>query len=228
MEIVYLSENKRLPDPVSSDKSGLLAVGGLLTAERLLEAYSKGIFPWYSEGEPVLWWSPDPRLVLFPRRLHVSKQMRRLLKRDVFQVTVNNDFSKVMEMCGAVRRNGEGTWITGEMKSAYLELHHMGYAHSVEVWRRNELAGGLYGISFGKLFFGESMFTAVSNSSKFGFIRFTQYLESTGFRLIDCQVETPHLKSLGAVPIDRGQFLGVLAEELKRSGMEKNVFPDSL
>ncbi len=228
MEIMYLNNSQPLPDPAYADKSGLLAVGGKLTTERLIEAYSKGIFPWYSEGDPVLWWSPDPRVILIPDSLHISKKMKVLLKKGVFKVTVNMEFGDVVEMCSGFRRSGEGTWITEDIKNAYMELHKAGYAHSVEVWKGDKLAGGLYGVSFGKMFFGESMFSLVSNSSKFGFIKLTEYLKNSGFLFIDCQVETDHLKSLGAIPVKRQKFLKMLREEVRTEGITKKVFPDLL
>lgn len=225
MKIIYLDNEQPLPDPSLADKSGILAAGGSLTTERLLEAYSKGIFPWYSEGDPVLWWSPDPRVLLFPEHLHVSRKMKTVLKKGEFRVTVNREFGKVIEMCSKPRRNGEGTWITEEMKNSYTELHQKGFAHSVEVWKRDELAGGLYGVSFGKMFFGESMFSLVSNSSKLGFIKLTEYLKDKGFLFVDCQVDTDHLRSLGAISVDRDKFLKILEEGVNLNGMEKTKFP---
>ena len=228
MEIMYLRESQPLPDPACADKSGLLAAGGSLTKARLIEAYSKGIFPWYSEGDPVLWWSPDPRVILIPDNLHISKKMKILLKKKVFRVTLNMEFGNVVEMCSGLRRSGEGTWITEDMKNAYMELHKAGYAHSVEVWEGDILAGGLYGVSFGKMFFGESMFSIVSNSSKFGFIKLTEYLKNCEYLFVDCQVETDHLKSLGAIPLDRNRFLKILHEGVNVNGLKKTEFPSSL
>ena len=228
MEIKYLKENTPFPDPSSADKSGLLAVGGSLTNERLIEAYSKGVFPWYSEGDPVLWWSPDPRILLFPDDLHISRKMRGLLKKEAFKVTIDKQFESVIENCSAPRRDGEGTWITADMKSSYMGLHHDGFAHSVEVWKGDDLAGGLYGICFGKMFFGESMFSKTSNSSKFGFIKLSQYLRNKEFLFIDCQIDSQHLRSLGAAPVSRHKFLRILRKGLKHNGINKMIFPDSL
>lgn len=228
MEIIYLGNDRPFPDPLHADQSGLLAAGGDLTIDRLLEAYSRGIFPWYSEGEPVLWWSPDPRMILFPEDLHVSKKMKLMLRKNFFTVTVNRAFSQMIDMCSRPRSDGMGTWITEEMKYAYTELHRAGFAHSIEVWLGETLAGGLYGVSFGKMFFGESMFSVVSNSSKFGFIKLTEYLMSQDFRFIDCQVNTTHLRSLGAISIDRKNFLKILGETFHQNKLGKTVFPDSL
>lgn len=228
MEIKYLKENTPFPDPSNADKSGLLAVGGSLTNERLIEAYSSGIFPWYSEGDPVLWWSPDPRVLLFPDDLHISGKMRGLLRKETFKVTINKQFESVIENCSALRKDGEGTWITTPMKASYIRLFHDGFAHSVEVWKGDDLAGGLYGICFGKMFFGESMFSKISNSSKFGFIKLSQYLRSNDFLFIDCQIDSHHLRSLGAAPVSRGKFLRILREGLKNNRMSKMTFPDNL
>ncbi|MCK5005394.1 MAG: leucyl/phenylalanyl-tRNA--protein transferase [Candidatus Aminicenantes bacterium] len=228
MEIKYLKENTPFPDPSSADKSGLLAVGGSLTNERLIEAYSKGVFPWYSEGDPVLWWSPDPRILLFPDDLHISRKMRGLLKKEAFKVTIDKQFESVIENCSAPRRDGEGTWITSDMKASYIRLHHSGFAHSVEVWKGDDLVGGLYGICFGKMFFGESMFSKTSNSSKFGFIKLSQYLRKKEFLFIDCQIDSQHLRSLGAAPVIRDKFLRILRKGLKNNNISKMVFPDNL
>jgi len=228
MQIKYLKENTPFPDPSNADKSGLLAVGGSLTNERLLEAYSKGIFPWYSEGEPVVWWSPDPRVLLFPDNLHISGKMKVILKKEIFKVTINKQFESVINNCSAPRKDGEGTWITDDMKASYKRLYHDGFAHSVEVWKGSDLVGGLYGICFDKMFFGESMFSKISNSSKFGFIKLSQYLRNEEFLFIDCQIDSPHLRSLGAAPVSRDKFLRMLREGLNDKGLSKIVFPDSL
>lgn len=228
MKITSLGENSQFPDPSKADKSGLLAIGGSLTNERLIEAYSKGIFPWYSDGDPVLWWSPDPRILLFPEDLHISGKMKTLLKKKAFKVTVNKKFEDIIERCSAPRENEDGTWITAEMKTSYIKLHYQGFAHSVEVWEGDKLAGGLYGICFGKMFFGESMFSDVSNSSKFGFIKLTGYLKSKNFLFIDCQIDSQHLRSLGAVPVSRDKFLRILGDGMKNNGTSKMLFPDTL
>ncbi|HET8753701.1 MAG TPA: leucyl/phenylalanyl-tRNA--protein transferase, partial [Salinimicrobium sp.] len=180
---------------------------------RLKEAYSGGIFPWYDVSQPVLWWSPDPRMVLFPEKLRISKSMRQLLKKEVFKVTFNQDFEAIISACSTVKREGqEATWITPEMKKTYKQLHHEGLAHSVEVWQNNNIVGGLYGVWLHEkqVFCGESMFSKVSNSSKFGFIKLVEKLEKEGVKLIDCQVYTSHLESLGAEEIPREEFLEYL------------------
>ena len=201
------------PSIENSDADGLLAVGGDLSPERLLLAYRSGIFPWYEKDQPILWWSPDPRMVLFPQHLKVSKSMRLLFKKEAFKVTYNQDFEAVIQNCAAVKREGQnGTWITDEMISAYIQLHEQGFATSVEVWEDDELVGGLYGIYLKEkqIFCGESMFTKVSNASKYGFISLVEKLKNEGLQLIDCQVYTPHLESLGACEIHREEFLTYL------------------
>lgn len=200
------------PDVEESTEEGIVAVGGDLSVERLILAYSKGIFPWYSSDKsPILWWSPDPRFVLFPENLIVSKSMRPYFNQNKFQVTWDQNFEDVIKNCQKIDREDQlGTWITSKMLAAYIQLHKMGYAHSVEVWLDNELVGGLYGISLGKVFFGESMFAKVSNASKFGFISLVNQLKQKGFLLIDCQQETKHLESLGANAIKRKNFIDIL------------------
>ncbi len=218
MPIYLLPEDELIfPDPAWADPNGILAVGGDLSPERLLLAYQNGIFPWYNAGEPILWWSPDPRLVLFPSELKVSKSMRPYFNQKKFEVSFDRDFRAVIQACRENNRKGQGggTWITREMLEAYSRLHELGYAHSAEVWQDGELAGGLYGLAIGKIFFGESMFTRVSNASKFGFISLVRRLEKQGFRLIDCQQETRHLKSLGARSISREKFVAYLKENRK-------------
>lgn len=204
-------ENNFFPSPSLANEEGILAVGGDLSPERLLNAYREGIFPWFNEGEPIAWWSPDPRMVLFPAEIKVSKSMRPYFNQQKFQVTFDQNFKAVIGNCQAPRnKQWGGTWITSDIVDAYCELHDMGYAHSVEVWQAGELVGGLYGIALGKCFFGESMFSWVSNASKFGFIYLVKKLESLGFGLIDCQQQTQHLQSLGARPIRRDDFLRIL------------------
>ncbi len=196
-----------------ANPDGLLAMGGDLSVERLLDAYNHGIFPWYDASEPILWWSPDPRMVLFPENLKVSKSMRQLFKKESFQVTYNQDFNGVIENCAVIKRAGQnGTWITQEIKDAYLKLHHLGIVQSVEVWQNSELVGGLYGIYLKekKIFCGESMFAKVSNASKYGFITYVNKLKEEGVSLIDCQIYTEHLNSLGASEIPRKEFLSFL------------------
>ncbi|WP_299097244.1 leucyl/phenylalanyl-tRNA--protein transferase [Winogradskyella sp.] len=204
-----LSQKIAFPDVSEATFEGLLAVGGDLSSERLIHAYSKGIFPWFEDDEPLLWWSPDPRFVLFPENLKISKSMKQILRKNMFEVTVNKDFKSVIEHCSIAKREGQdGTWITDQMTKAYTKLHQLGYAKSVEVWQNNELVGGLYGVDLGnKVFCGESMFTKVSNASKVGFITFVQ---NSNYKLIDCQVHTKHLESLGAGSIPRTEFLRFL------------------
>ena len=200
------------PDVEESTEEGIVAVGGDLSVERLILAYSKGIFPWYSSDKsPILWWSPDPRFVLFPENLIVSKSMRPYFNQNKFKVTWDQNFEDVIKNCQKIDREDQpGTWITSKMLAAYIQLHKKGYAHSVEVWLDNELVGGLYGISLGKVFFGESMFAKVSNASKFGFISLVNQLIKKDFVLIDCQQETNHLESLGASAIKRKDFIDIL------------------
>jgi leucyl/phenylalanyl-tRNA--protein transferase len=200
------------PDVEESTEEGIVAVGGDLSVERLILAYSRGIFPWYSsDRSPILWWSPDPRFVLFPKNLIVSKSMRPYFNQNKFKVTWDQNFEDVIKNCQKIDREDQpGTWITSKMLAAYIQLHKKGYAHSVEVWLENELVGGLYGISLGKVFFGESMFAKVSNASKFGFISLVNQLKKKGFLLIDCQQETKHLESLGANAIKRKDFIDIL------------------
>ena len=209
----FIYPNQEFPPVSFADSDGLLAVSRELSPERLKEAYNKGIFPWYNEGQPVLWWSPDPRMVLFPENLKIARSMRPFLNQDKFQVTFNQDFEKVIENCGEVDRKGQdGTWITPEIKENYLQLHKEDLAHSVEVWDKEKLVGGLYGIYLKDkhVFCGESMFSKASNASKFGFIKLVQRLEKEGVKLIDCQIYTSHLESLGAEEIDRIEFLKYL------------------
>ncbi|MGB8374057.1 MAG: leucyl/phenylalanyl-tRNA--protein transferase [Salegentibacter sp.] len=209
----FLKPNEEFPPLAYADEQGLLAIGGELSVERLLRAYERGIFPWYDESQPLLWWCPDPRMVLFPHKLKVSKSMKSLLRKEAFGVTYNQDFEGVIGNCAEIRRKGQhGTWITPGIKQAYLDLHRLGIAVSVEVWQDNRLVGGLYGIYLKekKVFCGESMFTKVSNASKYGFIKLVEKLRENGVELIDCQVYTAHLESLGAEEIPREDFLKYL------------------
>jgi len=221
MPLFWLSNEHLVFPPVHlAEPEGVLAVGGDLTPERLLKAYSQGIFPWYSPGEPILWWCPNPRFVLFPEKLKVSKSMRPYFNQQKFQISFDQQFETVMRECGNVPREGQdGTWITEEMVEGYTQLHEMGYAHSVEVWDGEKLVGGLYGISLGKVFFGESMFAKASNASKFGFISLVRKLEERGFWLIDCQQETPHLARFGAESIPRKDFI----QTLERNQQAKTI-----
>ena len=205
----FLNSDNAFPDVTKASEDGLLAVGGDLSANRLLTAYQKGIFPWFEDDNTILWWSPDPRFVLFPKDLKVSKSMKQVIRNTDFVVTVNKDFNAVIVACAAAKRPGQDdTWITNGMIEAYTNLHQLGYAKSIEVWLDNTLVGGLYGVDLGNgVFCGESMFTKVSNASKVGFISFIQ---NTNYKLIDCQVYTNHLESLGAIDISRDQFLKYL------------------
>lgn len=214
MPVYRLSEAVLFPPVDRATKSGLLAVGGDLSPERLLAAYREGIFPWYGAGEPILWWSPDPRFVLFPDELHVSRSMRQFLKKGTVRITFDRAFQDVISFCRRPRPGQDGTWITREMREAYCVLHDLGYAHSVEVWQGTKLAGGLYGVSLGRAFFGESMFSATPNASKAALIALVEHLRKRGFDLIDCQVETAHLAGLGARPIPRRTFCSLLRRSL--------------
>ncbi len=190
--------------------NGLLAAGGCLSSVRLINAYYQGIFPWYNPGEPILWWSPNPRLVLFPNQLHISKSMTKTLRKSLFRITYDQAFSQVMRACAVPRNDSEGTWIDQEMLSAYTHLHYQGFAHSIEVWLNNRLVGGLYGVALGQVFFGESMFHTETDASKIAFINLVQKLHRWAYQLIDCQIHTAHLVSLGAQEIPRQQFIEYL------------------
>lgn len=205
----FLTRHDSFPPIEAASRDGLLAVGGSLSTTRLLEAYNKGIFPWYDASQPIIWWSPDPRMVLFPENLQISKSMKQLIRKGAFKVTYNKDFRAVIENCAQVEREGqEGTWITPELKDAFIILNNLDMAISVEVWKEKELVGGLYGVYLRdkKIFCGESMFTKVSNASKFGFITLVEKLKTEKIKLIDCQVYTSHLESLGAEEISRAEF----------------------
>lgn len=201
------------PDQALRDPNGLLAVGGDLGTSRLLNAYRQGIFPWFDDDRgPVLWWSPDPRAVLRPATVQVSRRLERTLRSGAFQVTLDRAFSAVVNGCAAPRSYADGTWITPRMKRAYLRLHRAGFAHSCEVWRGEELVGGVYGVSLGAMFFGESMFHTERDASKVALVSLLRQLERWGFTLLDCQVMNPHLERLGARPIPRAQFLQLLRD----------------
>ena len=195
--------------------NGLLCAGGELTPQRLIEAYRHGIFPWFSEGDPVLWWSPDPRMVLFPGELKVSRSLRKTLQRGIYETRFDTTFREVMEACAAPREGQNGTWIMPEMVAAYTRLHHMGLAHSVESWSGGELVGGLYGIALGKVFFGESMFTRAPDASKVALVRLVEHLKAQDYRVVDCQQATAHLASLGAREIPRKEFSKLLQESIQ-------------
>lgn len=212
MPLFALEKQLLFPPVHLAEPDGLLAVGGDLSVDRLLLAYKSGIFPWY-EGDHILWWCPDPRFVLFPDEMRVSKSMNALFKKNAFEFTVNKAFTDVINHCKTVsRKEQNGTWITDEVKKAYTRLHELGYAHSAEVWHNGELVGGLYGVRLGKVFFGESMFSKVSNASKYAFISYVQQLKLDDVQLIDCQVYTEHLESLGAAMISRERFTSLLRE----------------
>ena len=209
-----LDKNKILfPDPeVYDPKSGLIAAGGDLSEERILLAYQLGIFPWFNPGEEILWWCPDPRFVLFPENLKISKLMRKILQKNVFRFTENQAFESVIENCEKIKRKDQdGTWLSEDLKTVFISLHKKGIAKSVEVWQNDELVGGFYGLQFGKVFCGESMFSKVSNASKAGFINF---IEKNNFEMIDCQVHTNHLESLGATMVPKKEYLKILKRNL--------------
>ncbi|MCQ8105745.1 leucyl/phenylalanyl-tRNA--protein transferase [Methylomonas sp. SURF-2] len=197
-------------DKALDEPNGLIAVGGCLAPQRILNAYRHGIFPWFNPGEPILWWSPDPRLVLFPERLKVSRSLRKTLRQQVFEIRYDSAFEQVVAACAAPRPKQSGTWITQDMKQAYLQLHRLGYAHSVEAWQDRQLVGGLYGIGMGRVFFGESMFQRKTDASKAAFAHLVQQLTLWGYQLIDCQVSSEHLFSLGAEEIPRHAFAKLL------------------
>jgi leucyl/phenylalanyl-tRNA--protein transferase len=204
-------------DRALREPNGLLAAGGDLRSERLIAAYRHGCFPWYQDGQPLLWWSPDPRTVLFPDELHVSRSLRKWLQQNRYRVSFDQAFEQVIHACAAPRSGSEGTWITLPMQQAYLQLHHAGVAHSVEVWQDTTLVGGLYGLAMGKLFFGESMFSQADNASKVGFVTLVKQLKRWGFELIDCQMPTQHLHSLGARAISRAEFADYLRRFLDQT-----------
>lgn len=231
MPVFRLTDELIFPDPRWATTDGLLAVGGDLSAERLVLAYKLGIFPWYGEDEPIMWWSPDPRCVLIPEHVYVSRRLARVIKQGRYRLTCNHAFAQVVEACANVRiSQGEETWLIADMQAAYQKLFELGFAHSVEAWCGDELVGGLYGVALGRFFFGESMFHAQPNASKVILARLARYLEKEGFALLDCQVPNPHLLSMGACLIAREEFL----ESLQAGGLgagvtaEKVLFPEVL
>lgn len=235
MPIYLLSDHDiSFPPPHLATPEGILAIGGDLSSTRLIAAYTQGIFPWFNPGEPILWWSPDPRFVLYPSELRISKSMRPYFNQQKFKVTFDQDFRQVISACqqrmaeSKRRQRSSGTWITEEMQQAYYQLHELGYAHSVEVWQDNSLVGGLYGLALGKIFFGESMFTTVNNASKFGFISLVKALQKQNFALIDCQQETRHLASLGARAIPREDFLLLLKQHIKEDNVVTGKWDEGL
>lgn len=200
------------PHEALREPNGLLAAGGDLRPERLLSAYRRGIFPWYERGQPILWWCPDPRAVLFPADLRVSRSLRRTVRRRTFSITADVAFRDVLDGCAAPRSYGSDTWITDEMAIAYHRLHKLGWAHSFEAWQDDALVGGLYGVAIGRVFFGESMFARVSDASKAAFVSAVRYLSARGFELIDCQIASAHLRRFGATDIPRERFLHMLGD----------------
>lgn len=223
MPIYRLTEELLFPHPDHAEPDGLLAVGGDLSSERLLLAYRLGIFPWYEQGLPILWWSPDPRLIMEPGAFHVSRRFNRTLRQGRFQVTFDRSFAAVILACATIpRRDQDGTWITGEMQQAYKRLYDLGYAHSVETWLDGKLVGGLYGVSLGKCFFGESMFSYESDASKAAMVVLVSHIKRWGFHLLDAQVTTRHLLSLGAKEVPRKVFLKKLGAALKFPTLKGN------
>ncbi|NVO20727.1 MAG: leucyl/phenylalanyl-tRNA--protein transferase [Bacteroidetes bacterium] len=219
--MAYLISKKDLyfPDPDEADDSGLLAVGGDLCKDRLLLAYSTGIFPWYEQGMPILWWSPDPRMVLFPHKMIISHSLRQAIRKESFRITFDREFEKVIRECSNTpRRDQDGTWITSEMKAAYYRLHLAGYAHSIEAWLDDILVGGLYGVSMGRAFFGESMFHTETNASKVALFHLVEKLKEWDFAIIDAQVYTNHLESLGGELIPRDRYLSILGPAIRKPG----------
>lgn len=210
--MVYNWVDYSFPPLEAASPEGLLAVGGDLSSDRLLSAYRRGIFPWFSQGQPILWWSPDPRAVLYPAAIRVSRSLRRSLRKSEFSVTTDRVFSKVIARCAQNRKDQDGTWITQEMQDAYIALHRLGFAHSVETWQAGELVGGLYGVSIGKAFFGESMFSRVSDASKTALVGLAKVLTHSGYHFIDCQIRSAHLDSLGAQSISRAHFAQALKD----------------
>jgi len=212
--LYFLSKALFFPPVSEADEDGILAVGGDLSPERLLLAYKNGIFPWFESDDPILWWSPDPRMVLFFDELVISKSMRNILNRNIFKVTFNQNFREVISNCKNMKRNGQsGTWITNDMTEAYIQLHELGIAKSVEVWENDRLVGGLYGVDLGDIFCGESMFSKVSNASKVAFIALAKQLQNENYKLLDCQVYNDHLATLGCREIERENFIQILKDK---------------
>jgi leucyl/phenylalanyl-tRNA--protein transferase len=211
MPVFQLSSNILFPSPELAEPDGLLALGGDLSPERLLAAYRQGIFPWYSESEPILWWSPSPRLVLLPELFHLPKRLARTIRQQRFQITTDTAFDKTITACGVLReQSGQGTWITPAMREAYISLHELGFAHSVECWQDGKLAGGLYGVQLDQMFFGESMFSCIRDASKVALATLVQNAESLDIRAIDCQMTTNHLLGFGAQEMSRQEFQDIL------------------
>ncbi len=225
MPVYWLSDKELyFPPAYMTNEDGILAIGGDLSVERLVLAYQNGIFPWFNPNDPIIWWSPDPRFVLYPSELKVAKSMRPYFNQKKFRLTVDQHFEKVIYACQRAKRPRQsgGTWITDDMVEGYVQLHKQGFAHSIEVWKKEELVGGLYGVALGKVFFGESMFSKVSNASKFGFISLVRKLETLGFNLIDCQQPTRYLSSMGARKIPRAVFLKLIQINQKEATLRGN------
>jgi leucyl/phenylalanyl-tRNA--protein transferase len=222
MPLFQLSRDIVFPPPELAEPDGLLAIGGNLSVPRLIVAYQQGIFPWYSEGEPILWWSPAPRLVLFPGQFHLPRRLARTIRRQIFTVTADTAFADVITACGSLREeSGEGTWITNAMKNAYIHLHETGFAHSIECWRDGELAGGLYGVCLDRIFFGESMFTRITDASKVALAALIRQAEKIGIQAIDCQMTTAHLLRFGSREIDRQEFQELLKQYIQHIAPQK-------
>jgi leucyl/phenylalanyl-tRNA--protein transferase len=229
--IPWLDSSNQFPDIhlALDEPNGLLAAGGDLSPERLLNAYKHGIFPWFDDKQPILWWSPSPRCVLIPKDIHISKSLAKFIRKMDFRISFDEAFEQVIAACAAPRSYSNGTWITEDMQAAYTTLHQTGYAHSLEVWDKQQLIGGLYGINIGKLFFGESMFSRAPNASKVAFVALARQCEAWGFPLIDCQIPNPHLSSLGATEINREAFQQVLhCYAAKEQSLEKWTFDKKL
>ncbi len=224
MPLFRLSKRIDFPPAWLARSDGLLCIGGDLSPQRLLLAYKNGIFPWFSMDEPFLWWSPDPRLVLFPEEINISKSLKKKIKKNLLTVTIDNAFEQTIRSCAKPRKKEhEGTWLVDEMIDAYIQLHNMGYAHSIEIWRGNKLVGGLYGICLGGSFFGESMFSFENDASKIALVALSNYLKKQRFDLIDCQVTTTHLLNMGACEISRNSFLDIINKSVKRKEF-KNIW----
>jgi leucyl/phenylalanyl-tRNA---protein transferase len=228
MPFFRLSEKLDFPPAHFARSDGLLCVGGDLSSKRLILAYENGIFPWYSENEPLLWWSPDPRLVLFPDNIHISQSLKKKIKKSPFDIKIDNSFEQTIRSCALVRKKkNEDTWILPEMVDSYIKLHKLGYAHSIEAWKDNKLVGGLYGVCIGGSFFGESMFSFVSDASKTALVALARLLKKNSFDLIDCQVTTQHLLDMGAAEIPRSEFLDIIKKSITRK-IDKNLWDQDI